>query len=288
MGEHQTLMPAERTIARPRHLMAFTLIELLVSIGIIAILTAILLPTLTEVRATARNTRCQSNLRQLIAAFNAYAADNDGSMLLDGMAVTTPQAGKRWWFGFETSGVLGQAGATLDVAHGFIAPYLGGAIQTGLQCPDFPYDDSHFRSAFSTYAADYGLNGFISPFPGTIPTLPYPPANSGYKISRIMNAAGTVVFADGITVSGVYSDPLAFQEPFWLDIELRGTAPGPYGGFVQWRHKQNANVAYLDGHVDQVRQSDGYIIYPNLGQAAAGTLTAGAAGPTTPYGSPNP
>ncbi len=55
---------------------AFTLLELLVVVAIIAILIAILLPTLQTVRYRAKETACGNNLRQLGALFNAYAADN--------------------------------------------------------------------------------------------------------------------------------------------------------------------------------------------------------------------
>jgi prepilin-type processing-associated H-X9-DG protein/prepilin-type N-terminal cleavage/methylation domain-containing protein len=281
-------MPPHDAVHSRRQRAAFTLVELLAVVAIISILMGMTLAAVSGARRAARSTRCQSNLRQLVTAFHAYIADNHGSMMLGGRAVTAPQAGKLWWFGFAAQATQGQPNSPLDVTQGLIAPYLGGNIQNGLQCPDFPYDDPHFRSAFSTYAADYGLNAFISPFPPVIPMSPYPrPAVNGYKASQIRSSAATVVFADGITVSGVYADPLAFQEPFWLDIEMQGSLPGKYGGFVHWRHRNRANIAYLDGHVAQVNQTDGYVVYPSLGQAAVGTLTTGATGPTTPYGSPN-
>jgi len=57
---------------------AFTLIELLVVISIIALLLAILTPTLQRVRRQAKTIGCQSNLRQWSHGFEMYCSDNDG------------------------------------------------------------------------------------------------------------------------------------------------------------------------------------------------------------------
>ncbi|MGD0463894.1 MAG: hypothetical protein ABSB74_15515 [Tepidisphaeraceae bacterium] len=47
-----------------------------------------------------------------------------------------------------------------------------------------------------------------------------------------------------------------------------------------------ANVAYLDGHVDQVSQRDGNVLYPSIAGSPAGTLTTGDVDANSPYGSP--
>jgi prepilin-type N-terminal cleavage/methylation domain-containing protein/prepilin-type processing-associated H-X9-DG protein len=56
----------------------FTLVELLVVIGIIALLLAILLPTLGRAQETARQAKCLSNLKQLSQAMVMYCNDNKG------------------------------------------------------------------------------------------------------------------------------------------------------------------------------------------------------------------
>ena len=54
---------------------AFTLIELLVVVAIIAILAAILLPSLGTARDSAKSSQCQGNLRQFGIAWQMYASD---------------------------------------------------------------------------------------------------------------------------------------------------------------------------------------------------------------------
>lgn len=57
---------------------AFSLIELLVVISIIAVLAAMLLPTVNLVRSQANKSVCRSQLRQMTMGLIAYRTDNEG------------------------------------------------------------------------------------------------------------------------------------------------------------------------------------------------------------------
>jgi prepilin-type N-terminal cleavage/methylation domain-containing protein/prepilin-type processing-associated H-X9-DG protein len=59
---------------------AFTLVELLAVIAIVGILAAIVIPTISKVRASAHTANCLGNLRQLGVAGLLYAKDNRGKL----------------------------------------------------------------------------------------------------------------------------------------------------------------------------------------------------------------
>ncbi|MFO7821881.1 MAG: type II secretion system protein [Lentisphaeria bacterium] len=68
----------------------FTLVELLVVIAVVAILAAMLMPALNRARFRAKEMACANNLKQIGAAANSYADDNDMRYPRNGLLRTEP------------------------------------------------------------------------------------------------------------------------------------------------------------------------------------------------------
>ncbi len=79
----------------------FTLIELLVVISIIAILAALLLPSLNRARNLAKATSCINNLKTFCVGYNLYAGDYADYFVLPNMpsgSVNPEWKSHSWWF----------------------------------------------------------------------------------------------------------------------------------------------------------------------------------------------
>src|ERR1700743_2825722 len=113
MGLARSIVKSNQSIPRDPSRTArlrggFALVDLLVVIGIIAVLIAMLLPSLQRAREQANQVRCLSNLRQLGAAFVMYANDNGGS--LPGPSAREPDAELSWdWIWYRTDRDVNQS-----------------------------------------------------------------------------------------------------------------------------------------------------------------------------------
>jgi prepilin-type N-terminal cleavage/methylation domain-containing protein/prepilin-type processing-associated H-X9-DG protein len=150
-----------------RRTRGFTLIELLVVVSIIAILIAILLPSLGRARDQAKATRCSNNLRSFYQGLNWYQTEFDGYAMpykING-AVYKGQK-NAYWFGpqllgaeFGKNSVLAALNNTegnraRDLAYSYVRDKI-------LHCPSdsMPgetYDSSQVTPVDYTYNGNFG------------------------------------------------------------------------------------------------------------------------------------
>ena len=161
----------------------FTLIEMLVVIAIIALLVALLLPSIKKARQQTRYLVCAAQQRQIVQAVIGYATDNDNIF---------PNG---YW---AAPSIIGQA---LDVI-----PYLqaGGMISRDYQCsesegdaalrvficPDFPREPGYGWSVYNQF--DRAVIGIA----------PWPPTGWG-NVGPQMDPDGSAVHSSYMYVGGV-------------------------------------------------------------------------------------
>jgi len=146
---------------------AFTLIELLVVIAIIAILAALLLPTLAKAKCRGQAVSCMNNNKQLMLAWRMYGDDNH-DLLLACLNDVDPKPRPNWITG------------TLDFADNPVNYDIAHDIT---QSPMWPYT---------------GKQGRIFKCPADAATVPH----AGIRLPRVRSNSMSQVFAFGDWLDG--------------------------------------------------------------------------------------
>ena len=209
---------------------AFTLVELLVVIAIIAVLAALMFPSLTRSQASARRVQCAGNLRQLGLAAQMYWDDNNGACFLWQLGATN--GGRLYWFGWLQDGPEGQR--AYDASSGALFAYLRGH-SIGI-CPALNYAMAQFKLKATGAAYGYGYNRFLSAPVGQPP----------FRISKAQRSSEVALFADAAQVND-FQAPASKNNPLleeWYYVDT--AADYPNGHF---RHERRCNAAFCDGHV---------------------------------------
>lgn len=223
----------------------FTLIELLVVIAVIAVLLAILIPSLRAVREQAQRAVCLNNLRQLTTAWIAYA-DQNGGRLVRGNAFSLARSGQR-----ELAGWVGRA---------FLYPkdraYINAHPDKGALWRDIrDIDVYRCPRARVGHALSYAVVGSANGCAAEGTFVPYAHnrelTNVGLRVGRtvLLLTRLTDIVSPGPARRAVFID--TGQTPLSDDFYVHYLYP-------RWdahsappvRHASGTNLSFADGHVE--------------------------------------
>jgi len=215
---------------------AFTLIELLVVIAIIAVLMAILIPSLNIAREQARSLHCRGNIRSLTLAWLMYKDENDAklvgghpqvtgaAMLIDGPWVYLP---------------TGPENASAEekkeyIKLGMLWPYVKDVEV--YRCPSDKRKNNPFhRYAYRTYSIAGGMNGVLDTDMWEIKAC--------RKYTDIKQPATKLVFV-------AECDPRGYNMGSWVIQPKTKQWVDPFG---IWHRDNSSTLSFADGHVDMHR-----------------------------------
>jgi len=270
----------------------FSLIELLVVVAMIALLLAILLPSLSGAREQARAAVCGSSLKQISLAATAYGQEHYGWLVGSpntsgngappGFAAGayTPTASRDHYPALQVfdwaSPLIREFGsrAPRDFKQRYTA-----AVTVVPQCPSnrrrtgpvsypelmdlIPADTlapSYAISRFFTYVGDNAQTGEIA---GTLwwheDCIP---PNYTPKLDRISQPTCKAMLADAHIVSKTQGEIANANWGFSSQGAWRSHDEGPVtyrGDFLReemWRHRGRINIAAFDGHVERQREGN--------------------------------
>ena len=228
----------------PKARSGFTLMELLVVMAVIALLAALLLPSLAGAKTAAKRINCVNNQRQLASVWMMYAGDNNDRLVANGMANPPTKLTKFWVQGvFITPTEITNETYILDPSYALFAPYVqttklylcpadsGMVNVNGQNCP-------RLRS--------YSLNAYMGwegPWDDRL--------SSNYKVLRKhAEIAGAAMPGGAFLFQDVNENSICW--PYFgvkMDREI-------FYNFPSSLHNRGGVISFADGHVERHRWKD--------------------------------
>jgi prepilin-type N-terminal cleavage/methylation domain-containing protein/prepilin-type processing-associated H-X9-DG protein len=222
----------------------FTLVELLVVIAIIAILAALLLPTLSRAKVKAYTVNCMSNLKQLQTCWSMYAHDNRDVLapnnfvydITTGGPIPGTTLSDTWCAGNTRTDTT-----TTNIENGMLFPY-----NRSTAIYHCPADQSTIETSSGVKLSQRRTRSYnMSQSVNGKPDLWYIPAAKYYFQITDPSPAKLFVFLDvheDEILDSLFGIPTLpnFTQDAWWDLPAN-------------RHSQGCNFSFADGHVEHWR-----------------------------------
>lgn len=205
---------------------AFTLIELLVVIAIISLLVSILVPSLTKAKELAQMSVCAANQRSIGQGFYFFAQDHQDTLPLMANPSTDPNLNNYipiiWPYMYDGQNPF-KPGST---------EYLDFVPESIFRCPTNPVRRDTL-AGWASFAANFHLSECV--------------------LSDIFNPTGKLLLADG------GSDRT--DDCYWGNAVFQWLPSSGYPLNITYRHNEQANTVYVDGHVGTINDDERYGFY---------------------------
>lgn len=214
---------------------AFTLVELVVVAGIVSVLAVMTSSAVSAVQASARRSKCASNLRMMATAAIAYADDHRGEFPWGARRVNGESV--CWDFITAKDGSV-RPGVMWD----------GYGISSVMQCPAYLGGNANWKNnPYTGYNYNCSYIGKVEGDSGK--------RQAPARMAQIEDPARTALFGDGQYGGGANK----FMRSPKRDTAYDGSGKSlRIAGTQGFRHRGKTNVAFCDGHVESLGQAYQY------------------------------